>query len=148
QLERHTKEPYRTYASLAGLDAEQHARFDRAFDHTGRVKSREPQNRGLELAAMVGELADQIEREADPDDLLVFMHSDTMPITKWAEPVRQILAETPLTAIRRDENNEPVPHWSFCATTVGFWGEVGGDWSRGPTWTVDGQEVTDMGARL
>ena len=146
-LERHTKEPYLTYASLEQIDARQRSRFDWTMDHTGRIPSRKPGVLGPGLEACLNELAGEIIRRADPGDLLVFMHSDALPIADWVAPSRRTLAEVPLAAIRRDENYEPVPHWSFCVTTAGFWSEVG-DWSRGPTWDDGLRRASDTGALL
>jgi hypothetical protein len=136
-LARQTNEPYRTYASLERIDPEHQGRFDQVIDHTGRSRS---------LAACVNEVGERITHGADADDLLVFMHADVFPIADWVGHARRMLAEAPLAAIRRDENYEPVPHWSFCVTTVGFWSEIGGDWSRGPVW--DPERGSDMGAVL
>ena len=148
QLERHTDEPYRIYASLAGIDEAYRSRFDHTIDHTGRIRSKKPGRLGPDLAKCVMRLTDEMIERAEPDDVIVFMHSDAFPIADWVGPVRGMLAERPLAAVRRDEIGEPIPHWCFCVTTAGFWSEIGGDWNRGPTWDDHGREVTDMGARL
>jgi hypothetical protein len=86
----------------------------------------------------------------DPGELLVFIDGDAFPIAPLVPYLREHLARFPLLAVRRDENNgDRQPHPSFCATTVGFWREIRGDWRRGPTWrNAQGEEVTDVGARL
>jgi hypothetical protein len=148
RLQRHTGEPYRTYASLEGIDPRNRSRFDRAIDHTGLVKSRKSPWLSIGVAECLRSLASEMTQAAEADDLIVFMHSDAFPIAEWVGPVRRMLAEHPLAAVRRDEIGEPVPHWCFCATTAGFWTEIEGDWSRGPTWDDHGQQVTDNGAVL
>jgi len=143
-LERHTDEPFLVYASLEGIDLAYQARFHCALDHTGL----EPRlYQGSRTEAKLRLLSDEILRRARTGDLLVFMHGDAFPIAEWVGPVRRMLEGSPLAAIRRDENFEPIPHWSFCATTAGFWEEIGGDWSRGPTWESHGLH-TDTGASL
>jgi hypothetical protein len=145
-LKRHTHEPYRTYASLDAIDGRHYARFDYAADH-GQVAP--DIKEGWRPEPKLKLLTAEMTREAKPDDLLVFMHGDTLPIADWVGPVRAMVAESQLAAVRRDENLEPIPHWSFCATTAGFWTEIGGDWSRGATWEQpDGHHDTDTGAKL
>ena len=143
-LERYTDEPYRVYASLDGIDARHDSRFHYAADHSQLASG----DRGSGIDQKVNLLAREMTSQAEPDDLLVFTHGDAFPIVRWIDPVRRMVAESRLAAIRRDENSEPIPHWSFCATTAGFWTEIGGDWSRGRSWDFDGRRVTDTGAAL
>jgi len=84
---------------------------------------------------------------ADPEDLLLFIDGDAFPIAPVGPDV---LGDHPLAAVRRDENlADRQPHPSFCLTTVGFWNDVGGDWSKGHTWeTSTGSQVTDVGGNL
>jgi hypothetical protein len=137
-LERHTSEDYRVYTCLDGVDRRQFARFHHAEERWDPI-----QFEFDHLAAVISE-------QADPDDMLVFMHGDTFPIADWVGPVRKMLAERPLAGIRRDENlGEPHPHACFTATTPRLWNEIGADWARGPVWTgTNGAEVTDLGATL
>lgn len=137
-LERHTSEDYRVYACLDGIDRQHFTRFHHAED------------RGDPIQLEFDYLAATISEEADPDDLLVFMHGDTFPIADWVGPIRSMLAERRLAGIRRDENlGEPHPHACFTATTPRLWNEIGADWSRGPMWTgTNGDEVSDLGATL
>src|SRR4029077_945340 len=60
------------------------------------------------------------------------------------------LAQAPLLAVRRRENaGDPQPHPCFCATTVGAWRNLAGDWSGGHTWVNDaGERVSDVGGNL
>ncbi|MGH2957530.1 MAG: hypothetical protein ACRDL6_11100 [Solirubrobacterales bacterium] len=142
-LARHTHEPCRVYASLDGIDARYHSRFHQVVDLSGAATGgRLRQGEKLTL------LAEEIARQAEPDDLLVFMHGDCFPIADWVTPVRRMLAGSPLAAVRRDENMEPIPHECFCATTPGFWTGIGGKWVLGPTWDARGRIVTDTGASL
>ena len=144
-LERHTHEPYRVYASLDGIDPHFLSRFHYACDHTG-LSSRE--DAGSRIEQKLDQLTAEIVSQGKPNDLLVIMHGDTLPITDWVGPLRRMLAEGSLAAIRREEIGEPIPHWSFIATTVGFWSELGTDWSRGPAWSWNGEMISDTGARL
>jgi hypothetical protein len=144
-LERHTTAPHRVYASLDRIDRRYYGRYDFASDHSDLPTATRPEvliDEKLQL------LAREMTHQAGPEDLLVFMHGDTFPITDWVGPVRKMVAESSLAAICRPENMEPIPHWSFCATTAGFWDEIGGDWSRGPKWDHMGRQVTDTGATL
>ncbi len=49
----------------------------------------------------------------------------------------------------RGENpDESHSHWCLTAATVGFWNELGSDWSRGPGWVgSNGVTVSDYVAR-
>jgi hypothetical protein len=52
-------------------------------------------------------------------------------------------------AVQRRENCEDLrPHPSFCATTVGFWKELGCDWTPEDWTTPTGHLFTDAGGRL
>ena len=100
-------------------------------------------------AEKLNALAAQIVHEAEPDDVLIFLDGDAFPIAPLEPFLRLTLARFPLAAIRRDENlGDKQPHPSFCATTVGFWQQVRGDWTPGP-WTNDlGWEIEDPGGKL
>ena len=133
------EEPFTTWASLEGItDPADRAEFDVVEDgegmHADKLNT---------LAAMVADVA-------DPDDLLVFIDGDAFPVRPIAGWLRGLLADYPLVAVRRDENQqERQPHPSFCATTVRLWKEIGGDWREGGTWTSPGgTEVTDVGGTL
>jgi hypothetical protein len=100
-------------------------------------------------ATKLNTLAERIAREAEPDDVLIFLDGDAFPIAPLDPFLELTLSRFPLAAIRRDENlGDKQPHPSFCATTVGFWQKIGGDWSRG-AWTNDlGWEIEDPGGEL
>jgi hypothetical protein len=144
-IERHTHEPYRTYASLEGVDAEYLSRYDHAVDETGPT-DRILANRRIE--PKLERITNEMVSRAEPEDLVVVMHGDTIPITDWIPPIRAMTTESGLAAICREEIGEPIPHWSFVATTAGFWSELGADWSRGPSWRWNGKELSDTGASL
>ena len=158
-LARNTRDPYRVYA-CAGGRAE--ALSDSYFYFTTNQRDGDAQDvweamkgprAGDPLARLVGAnfnfLAREITRGAEEEDLLVFLHGDAFPIADYIPPIRELLGSHPLVAVRRDENpGERQPHELFCATTVGFWNAIGGDWSvaewRGP----DGRPVRDNGGAL
>jgi len=137
-LRRHLAQPYRTYASLEGVDPAWHDRFDVVVPSAGRH------------AGKLNYLARVVLDEADPDDLLMFLDGDAFPIADPLPTVEAALAATDLVAVRRDENlGDRQPHPCFCVTTAGTWAALGGDWSNGPTWTNSrGAVVSDVGATL
>jgi hypothetical protein len=137
-LERHVDAPYRVFAALNGIDdPEVWRRFHFAADLSG--------SHGEKLNELAGIVAEQ----SDPTDILVFLDGDAFPVADLTPWIVDTLAEIPLVAVRRDENlGDRQPHPSFCATTVGFWHEIGGDW-RGEPWTnAMGREVVDAGGKL
>lgn len=125
----------RTYAALNGIDPG----WKTSFDYAADLEGSHPQK--------LNALAEIACREGAPDDLLLFIDSDAFPIA----PIDgDILAGAPLAAVRRDENmGEQQPHPCFCLTTIGFWSEIGGDWTRGYEWRAsNGMMVTDCGGNL
>jgi hypothetical protein len=119
QLSRHVSGPYAVYACLNGPRVTRHA--DR-FHFAHRRKGWRDHGEKLNF------LAEQIATEAAPDDVIAFIDGDAFPIAPIDGALDDLLAEAPLVAIRRDENEDTYPHPSFCATRVGFWKELGGDW--------------------
>jgi hypothetical protein len=170
-LERHVHEPFRVYACVNG-PAEQHAaRFYFALptSWSGSARAIKPGSRqgfgavstpdrpvgSQPEAGSEGQkmnwLAQRIAEEAAPDDLLVFLDGDAFPIADLSGPLHDLLSKHPLVAVRVDEDaNDPRAHTSFCATTVGFWKEIEGDWrSGGYKWREpDGEYRADIGANL
>jgi hypothetical protein len=138
-LEKHIDEPFRVYACLDQIEREHSKRFHYSCS---MERTRHPNK--------LNRLAERIIEEAQPDDLIVFLDGDAFPIAPFRPAVASLLAEHPLAAIRRDENlGDPQPHPSFCVTTVAFWREIGGDWSRGETWlNAEGETVNDPGGKL
>ncbi len=138
-LRRNVEEPFTTWASLEGIeDPADRAKFDVVEDGEGMH------------ADKLNALADMVVATAEADDLLVFIDGDAFPVRPIAGWLRGLLTDYPLVAVRRDENRvERQPHPCFCATTVGLWKEIGGDWREGGTWTSPGgTEVTDVGGTL
>ena len=118
-LSRQVSGPYAVYACLTGPEVVRQAdRFD--FWH----RRRDWHDHGEQLSF----LAEQIASEAAAEDVLVFIDGDAFPIAPLDPALYGLLDESPLVAIRRDENGDTFPHPSFCATTVGFWRELGADW--------------------
>jgi hypothetical protein len=144
-LQRQLDAPYRVYASLCGVEGDHAGRFYfSCSEAVHKLVAKQMHARNL------NRLAARATREAAADDLLLFLDGDAFPIAELLGPVRAMLESAPLAAIRRDENlQDPQPHPSFCATTVGFWREIGGDWSPGYQWrNAEGDTVTDPGANL
>jgi hypothetical protein len=138
-LERNIEGPYRTYAWL-GEELSSHAsEFFYATDVA--VDKHE-----LKLTL----LGDLVAHAAGDDEMIIFIDGDAFPIGPIVPYLRDKLSRYPLVAVRRDENDgDPQPHPSFCATTAGFWRELPGDWRRGHTWTnPQGKQVTDVGGNL
>lgn len=137
-LERNIEEPFRVYAALEGIDAGEWGKFHFAAD----LKGTHPDK--------LNALADIVYEDSDPDDVLVFIDGDALPVRPIAQWMRRALDDYPLVAVRRDENlGDPQPHPCFSFTTPGFWRSVGGDWRKGGTWTNSlGDTVTDPGGNL
>ena len=140
-LRRNMDRQYRTYADLEGIDSRRRDDFDVTADLGGLVH-----------AQKLNALAELIAERADPGDTLVFLDGDAFPVAPIGDFLEERLSRYPLAAIRRDENLGDIqPHPSFCATTVGFWKEIEGDWSRGPEWrwkNALGWTVEDVGGKL
>jgi len=137
-LERHIDAPFRVFATLNDIeDRSKWERFAYADDRRG--------HHGIKLNA----LARRVAYEADPSDILVFLDSDAFPIRPLDDWLEANLAQHPLIAVQRRENfGDLRPHPSFCATTVGYWDRIGGDWSREPWTTPLGEVLEDAGTRV
>ena len=137
-LERNIGAPYRVVAALNGIDDPQlRARFDVGVDLDGTHP------------AKLNELARLVADGADPADVLIFIDGDAFPVRPLVPWTEDVLRRFPVAAVRRDENlGDPQPHPSFCATTVGFWEEIGGDWRGGDWVNSAGMTVRDTGGRL
>jgi hypothetical protein len=138
RLAAHLDRPYRVHAYLEG-DAAAHAeRFDEVV-----LAEKIPHWQKLD------DLGARICAQADDDDVLAFLDGDAFPVVALGDPLDRILAEHPLAAVRRPENNDSFPHPSFCATTVRFWRESGASWMGGHLVPDSrGEPVTDTGANL
>ena len=139
-LRRHIHGPYRVYGWLNDLPQDHRDKF--FYSTTEPV----PQH-GIKLNL----LADVVKYAApSPDDIIIFLDGDAFPIAPLEEKLDEWLSEAPLAAIQRREQYEDIiPHPAFCATTVAFWNEIGGDWKPGYRWKNSvGDMVTDPGANL
>lgn len=104
-----------------------------------------------EHAIKLNLLAERIGWEANADDILIFLDGDAFPIDENIMPfVQSKLALHELIAIQRTEClGDKQPHPSFCATTVGFWNKINGDWKMGYLWKdKTGMPVTDVGGNM
>jgi hypothetical protein len=145
-LERHVEQPFLVWADLEGVEAPADA-----FHHVQDLAATKTFENGIfSHTEKLNALAGAIASEAAPDDVLLFLDGDAFPIAPLDAFLEQALARVPLVAVRRDENlDDEQPHPSFCATTVGFWTGLGGDWNPGYTWqNAAGKDVTDAGGNL
>ena len=146
-LRQNMDRPYKVYADLEGIDR----RHADSFDVSTDLSAQSPDRR-VPHAQKLNALADLIADRAAPEDTLIFLDGDAFPVAPLGDLLDDRLSRFPLAAVRRDESLGDVqPHPSFCATTVGFWQEIGGDWSRGPDWTWKnalGWTVEDVGGKL
>jgi hypothetical protein len=137
-LRKHLSVPYLTWGSIAQIDPRFADRFDRVIEQKG------PE------ADKLNHLAVEIEREADPADLLLFLAPDAFPIADLQPLFAEGSGAAPLLAARRSDNDDfPQPNPCFCLTTVGTWAQIAGDWSDGHCWhAMDGRPRTGAGANL
>jgi len=132
--------PARVYTYLNGIDVEKYR--DRFF-----YISDEPI---VPHITKLNLLAEKITENSEPDDILLFIDGDAFPVGDFVSYIKHQLKSYPLVAVQRLENEgDPQPHPSFCATTVRFWNEIKGDWSKGPKWkTETGGLRSDTGGVL
>lgn len=133
-LDRHLPEPYRLHGSLEGVDPS----FERFFDvvvpsvgnHAGKLN-------------LMGHV---IARDADDDDLILFLDGDAFPVADPITPARALLRDHALVAVQRLENHgDTQPHPCFCIMPVSLWRDLPGDWSSGHIYR---EGRTDVGANL
>jgi hypothetical protein len=137
---RHIQSPYRIYAWLNDVPGT----ASNGFYYT----CSEPVN---SHAVKLNLLAEIVGRSTDrEDDMLIFVDGDAFPIADVEPLLNEKLATHKLVAVQRLENNGDIqPHPCFCATTVGLWREIKGDWKEGYLWKNKGGEmVTDVGGNL
>jgi hypothetical protein len=137
-LREHLRVPYRTWTSLQQIDHSYSAYFDFVIEQQGSH------------AGKLNHLANEISHAANADDVLMFLDGDAFPIADPLPLIERSLGQAPLAAVRRGENaGDPQPHPCFCATTVGAWQRLAGDWSAGYSWVNDaGERVSDVGGNL
>ena len=136
---KHIHNPFRTYGYLTGITERWYAHFDHVIttDEADHAKK-------------LNKLAEIILKDAQDEDWLIFIDGDAFPIDDLVTKLGPMLAQAPLVAIQRLDNlGEKHAHPSFCATTVGFWKRIQGDWSRGYHWiNALNSEETDVGGVL
>ena len=137
-LRRYISSPYRVFAVLNDIDdADLRKRFDYADDLAGP--------HGKKLNALAQLVTDQ----AQPDDVIIFLDSDAFPIRPLDAWLDRTLTAHQLVAVQRQENfGDLRPHPSFCATTVGTWNRIEGDWSRAAWITPSGAPLEDAGTHV
>lgn len=130
---------FQTHAFLNGVSEEHYDKFDHV--RTDDIKDH---------ATKLNILASEISLKADDRDILLFIDGDSIPVAPLMGCFEKHLARGKLIAVQRKENRGDIqPHPCFCATTVGTWKEIGGDWSPGYQWEdVNGLSTTDVGGNL
>lgn len=139
-LKKHIQSEYRVYAFLNDVPDEHVHKF--------YYVSTEPIE---EHAIKLNLLAERISWEANEDDLIIFLDGDAFPISDEVIPfVKTKIRSHKLVAIQRREILGDIqPHPSFCATTIGFWNLIVGDWKMGHMWKdKTGLSITDVGGNL
>jgi hypothetical protein len=139
-LKRHLRQDYRVYAWLNNIPNPPVDLF-----HYASTEPVGPHGIKLNL------LADIISASSSrPDDIIIFIDGDAFPIAEVEPYVTERLKRFKLIAVQRLENDGDVqPHPCFCATTLGFWRDLKGDWKEGHRWTNGkGEAVTSVGGNL
>jgi len=137
-LERFASAPYRVYASLNGIDDPE---VKRLFYYSADVEGKHWDK--------LNALTETVLAEAEPKDVLIFLDGDAFPVQSLQPWLDETLGMHPLVAIQRVENcDDTRAHPSFCATTVAFWKELGGDWTPTEWVSSSGTEFLDAGGRL
>jgi len=132
-LERWMSEPFVTWTILDGVESD---RF------TTVIPSPKATTHGPRLDA----LAHTIFREADDDDVILFLDGDAWPVSDPCPAIREALASTGMVAVRRDEALAgPWPHPSFCATTVENWHQLEASWAPTLVPDVEARNRKDVG---
>lgn len=138
-LKRFLPQPFQVYAFLNGIPKHHYEKFHYVCD--------EPIE---EHSIKLNLLAEIISSRAREDDYLIFLDGDAFPVAPLSAFIEEKLTAFPLTAVVRKENlGDQHPHPCFCATTVGFWKKIKGDWKKGHTWRdKQGTLVSDVGGNL
>ncbi|MCF7979214.1 MAG: hypothetical protein K9L82_14580 [Chromatiaceae bacterium] len=139
-LSKHIDAPFRIHSYVNGFDPS----LAQSLHH--RVECEPIKSHPDKL----NRLAATASQEAADTDWLIFIDSDAFPIAPLVDYLTAKLNDYPLVAIRRDENHgDCQPHPSFCATTMGVWREIDGDWNRGHQWkNSKGELISDVGANV
>lgn len=137
-LERSIREPFRVYGALNGIDDKN--LWDR-FYFAEDLEGGHPEK--------LNEIASIVCETAAASDILLFVDGDAFPVRSLTPWLQETLQEYPLLAVQRREIlDDRRPHPCFCATTVGFWKEIGGDWRRAEWVAPDGRVHDDVGSKL
>ena len=137
-LERSIDGPFKVFGALNGID--NGPLWDR-FEFAEDMEGSHPEKLNA-LAAVIAE-------RSDPADVLIFLDGDAFPVQRLEPWLTEVLARHPLVAVQRREIlDDRRPHPCFCATTVGFWQEIGGDWRRAKWVAPDGRVHDDAGSKL
>jgi len=139
-IKRYISDRFKIYASLYGIDKKYYSKFNYVYSNTL-----------IDHGEQLNYLAERITKDSNDDnDIIVFIDGDAFPISELSSYINNKLRQYPLIAIQRRENEgDRKPHPSFCATTVGFWKRIKGDWERGYLYQNDaGKMITDIGAIL
>jgi len=139
-LNKNIHEEFRVYAFLNDIDNKHYSKFycvlnDDIKDH------------GEKLNLLAEKIINSTDNE---DDLIMFLDGDAFPIKDLMPNIYNRLMEYKLLAIRRKENvGDIIPHPSFCVSTIKFWKEINGNWSKGYMYKNKyNYEVTDPGGYL
>jgi hypothetical protein len=137
-LDRHVHEPFMVWAAVEGIPNPHSQPFDVI------VSTRKLHADKLNL------LGHMIVDRTNEDDIVIFLDSDAFPIAELMTMIRHELEDSYLVAVQRRENLGDVqPHPLFCATTVGRWRDIRGDWGGAYTWrNTFGEETGDIGGNL
>ncbi|MFK8012615.1 MAG: hypothetical protein AB8B80_11275 [Marinicellaceae bacterium] len=136
----HISSEHEIFACLNGIKKDQFDKFSFATDYP--IK-----DHGTKLNL----LAEEILKQGNDDDWLIFLDGDAFPIDNIIEFGLQHLKTHHLIAVQRSENLGDIqPHPCFCLTTVGFWKKIKGDWKKGESkWKNSrGRMVNDVGGTL
>ncbi|MBW3545993.1 MAG: hypothetical protein KY428_10415 [Bacteroidetes bacterium] len=138
-LKKNISAPFKVYAFLNEISQAHYNKFFYVCD--------EPIE---EHAIKLNLLAQIILRQAQDEDILLFLDGDAFPIAPLDQYLTTYLSYKPLLAIVRKENFGDIqPHPSFCATTASLWKMISGDWKKGYCWQDQtGQLITDVGGNL
>ena len=137
-LDRNIDAPFKVFGALNGID--DRGLWDR-FDFAEDLEGGHPEK--------LNALAAVIAAKSQPSDVLIFLDGDAFPVQPLVPWLTDALGRYPLVAVQRREIlDDRRPHPCFCATTVGFWEEIGGDWRRAKWIAPDGRVHDDVGSRL
>jgi len=140
-LKKFIQVPYRIYAFLSEVSPK--------YSNDFFYYSTEPiTNHGIKLNILFDIISFY---SKDLNDIVIFLDGDAFPIAALDTYIYDKFEHYELMAIQRRENklkNKPFeekPHPSFCATTIGFWKKIKGDWGE----ELENDEMKkDVGVKL